>query len=471
MIGSNVPGEMKVQVSQPPCRVRPWVGVWLLFVLYSLSFTDRGVLNLLVGPIRDSLNIDDVGMSLLLGASFSIFYAIVSLPLARVADLSNRRNLIVAGVLLWSACTIATAFAESFWMLASLRAGLALGEATLCPATYSMIADWFSPRKRDLPTTVYTWAGGLGTSLGVILMGSAVGFIVEKNGLADTFLTRVFEPWQVMFLLVGIPTLLMGILFALVVREPQRVFHMNAADQHPTLREVMGYVRQHRKLWTGLLAGLGLGNIGYVALMIWAPQIVARNYGWEVSRAAVTLGILSSVTSVLGYVVLPYVSRLLRDRMQRPDIPLLFSIALSLISNLLMAAAAIAPSPIWFFACYGLGIPLLIASSILSVTSIPIIAPPRMRAVLTSVYLILASAVCQTIAPTAAALLGEHVFSAAGARGLGMGVAVLSLLTPLISVTLLLNCRRAYASAVAAGLQFTEERSSEGERREPAPVV
>ncbi len=120
---------------------KAWCSVAFLAVLYAFSFVDRMILALLAEQVSTSLHLSDKEMGLLMGAGFSVVYALAGIPLAGFIDRGNRRNFIFAGVLLWSIMTAASGFAQNFSTLIGLRCGVALGEAVLTPAAISMIAD------------------------------------------------------------------------------------------------------------------------------------------------------------------------------------------------------------------------------------------------------------------------------------------------------------------------------------------
>ena len=109
-----------------------------------LSYTDRQVLSLLVDPIRGELGISDTQISLLLGTAFAVIYGIAGIPLGYLADRSSRRNLIFAGVSVWSVGTIACGSVAHFAELFASRVVVGLGEAALSPAAISLISDYFS---------------------------------------------------------------------------------------------------------------------------------------------------------------------------------------------------------------------------------------------------------------------------------------------------------------------------------------
>jgi len=137
-----------------PTTVRAWCTVGILLVAYVLSFVDRQILNLLVGPIRADLGINDTQMSLLMGLSFAIFYTIAGIPLGRIADSKSRRGLIAWGVAFWSLMTAACGLAQQYWHFILCRIGVGAGEAALSPAAYLLIADSFSADRRATAISV-----------------------------------------------------------------------------------------------------------------------------------------------------------------------------------------------------------------------------------------------------------------------------------------------------------------------------
>ncbi len=124
-----------------------WYVVGVLTVAYVFSFIDRQILSLLVQPIRRDLEISDTQMSLLMGFSFAVFYSFFGLLLGRLADSRSRRTLIVIGFSLWSLLTAACGLAGNFVQMLLLRMGVGVGEASLSPAAYSLLADYFPPQR------------------------------------------------------------------------------------------------------------------------------------------------------------------------------------------------------------------------------------------------------------------------------------------------------------------------------------
>src|SRR5690606_24532868 len=131
-------------------RSRPAYAVYVVLVLmvaYMLSFMDRVLISLMIDPIRSELGLGDTQVGLLVGFGFVLLYSIMGVPFGSIADNGNRRNLMVGGVLGWSAATALSGFAGGFLSLLAARAMVGIGEATLSPAAYSTIADRFEKRK------------------------------------------------------------------------------------------------------------------------------------------------------------------------------------------------------------------------------------------------------------------------------------------------------------------------------------
>src|SRR4051812_45492774 len=151
-----------------PDPVYVWFVVIVLTLAYSCSFIDRQILTLLIEPIRRDLHISDTQVSLLGGLAFSIFYTTLGIPIARLADQTHRRNLMAAGLAFWSVMTATCGLARSFWGLFGARVGVGVGEAALSPAAFSLLADYFPPRKVALAVSVYSM--GLYFGAGLALM-------------------------------------------------------------------------------------------------------------------------------------------------------------------------------------------------------------------------------------------------------------------------------------------------------------
>ena len=152
-----------------PNQIYAWYVVSVLTVAYIFSFIDRQILNLLVEPIQQDLNLSDTQISLLQGMAFALFYTLMGIPIARLADVANRRTIIATGVFLWSLMTALCGLTKTFWQLFAARIGVGVGEAALSPPSYSLFSDYFPPGKVTRAIAVFTGGSFLGAGLAYII--------------------------------------------------------------------------------------------------------------------------------------------------------------------------------------------------------------------------------------------------------------------------------------------------------------
>ncbi|NBU24402.1 MAG: MFS transporter [Gammaproteobacteria bacterium] len=163
-----------------PPRFRPvyaWYVVAVLGLANCVSFIDRLILSLLVQPIKADLGISDTAFSLLAGAAFAIFYCVVGLLIARWADRYSRKWIVTTGIVLWCLMTSLAGTARSFAQLFLYRIGVGVGEATLSPSAYSLLAGYFPPQRLALAVGVFSAGVTAGTGLAYLLGGSAIGWV------------------------------------------------------------------------------------------------------------------------------------------------------------------------------------------------------------------------------------------------------------------------------------------------------
>ena len=297
----RVSDRMTSGVSSPPRSggASAWYCVGLLTLLYALSYTDRLALALLAQPVSRALHLNDGQLGFLLGAGFAIVYAIGGIPIADRIDRGNRIRIIVLGVTAWGAMTIASAFATGFVSLLVCRAGVALGEAVLTPAAVSLIADLFRPERRSLPTTIYGSMSGI-MATGAFVLGGAVlkvsGELKSATGLQE---------WQLTFVLLGLPAILIGLIMFATVRDPRALRSASQKADGPVAiptREVLAYLKRHWAFYVSFYAGLGaVGTITYGTLS-WFPTILVRQCNLSVADAGYwigAIGVSSGIVSVL----------------------------------------------------------------------------------------------------------------------------------------------------------------------------
>ena len=131
----------------------------IVTLIYGLNYLDRGLIVLLLQPIKDDLRLSDTQLGFLTGIAFALFYATLGLPIARWADRGNRVTITSAAIGLWGATVMSCVFVTNFVQLLLARVAAAVGEAGCMPPTYSLVGDYFpSPTQRARAMAVY-WLG------------------------------------------------------------------------------------------------------------------------------------------------------------------------------------------------------------------------------------------------------------------------------------------------------------------------
>lgn len=390
-----------------------WWIVAILGLLYILSFVDRVILALLVEPLKRDLQISDVELGLLFGPAFAFFYAFLGIPVARFADKGNRTKLVVAGVLLWGTATILSGFAGVYWQLVVLRIGLAIGEAALTPAAYSLIGDLFSSKRRALAASIYSGMGMAGSAGGYILGAIVIGAIGDTQVLMGAL---HFAPWQLVFIIVGAPTIVVGLLFLLTVREPART---NAHEAAPGLGEVFGYLRRNATLYTGLFLGAGLTQaIGY-AYSAWGAEVLRRKFEWTIQHAGMAYGWAALFAGFGGTIVAPIVTRALERAGDKAAVATTSIGALAL-GTALAVVAPLQNDPYLFLVVKAAASFCLVGASNNVLVALQALAPDRMRATLVALLLMSVTLLGLGIGPTATALASTHLNPDGGSLSLAL---------------------------------------------------
>lgn len=283
--------------------------VAVLFVAAIISIVDRGILSLVVDPVRNDLAMTDVQIGLLQGLAFGVFYATVGVPLGVVADRTSRRLLIVFGILIWSLATVGAGFVESFGGLFVSRLLVGLGEATLGPATVSLIADLFPPDRRGKPLSVYLMGNALGSGLAIWLTGTILTAAENKRFAGIPFLADA-APWRAAFICCGLLGFIVVVLL-LLTREPaRRGIKGDPAPARPA-RERIAYVRRNAAVLAPLYFGFALCFLGAYASGAWAPTMLMRGRGLTPAEIGLWLAPFSVVFSLAG----PFIGGIVVDRL------------------------------------------------------------------------------------------------------------------------------------------------------------
>ena len=294
---------MVVEQVRYPTRGAAWYAVAILTFCYTFSFVDRLILAFLVTPMKHDLHLSDTQIGLLQGIAFAALYSILSIPFGLAADRVNRRNLIAAGVLIWSVMTSCGSLARTFWTLAVTRLGVGIGEATLSPAAFSMIADCFPRERLSSALSIYSIGVQVGAGLALILGGVVVQIVSHMSPVALPWVGLV-APWRLTFLVVGAPGIILVIVLATVGEPARRLLPVGAGTRSGAgLANALGQLRIRWRSALGVSVLLGCQAMSNYAFGSWSPAFFERLHHWPKSLIGLTLGTLTIGCGCIGLVV------------------------------------------------------------------------------------------------------------------------------------------------------------------------
>jgi MFS family permease len=272
--------------------------LFILFLGITLSFADRQLINILVEPIKHEFNASDTEMGLLTGLAFVLFYATMSVPIARLADRGSRRDILAISMAVWSAMTALCGMSLNFVQLAFARFGVGVGEAGGGPASYSMLADYFSPRRRN-------------SAFGILAAAAPFGILLSMYGGA---VIATHYGWRATFLGLGIPGILLAVVIRLTIAEPLRGRWdaPKKAAAELSIRQVMLLLWRDPATRTVALAS-GVTAISGFAAGAWLPSFFIRVHGLSLIEAGLSLGLGGTIGGMLGGIV----GGLLADRLSK----------------------------------------------------------------------------------------------------------------------------------------------------------
>ena len=276
---------------------------YVLFILtgvYAFNFIDRQILVILQESIKQDLGLSDTQLGLMSGFTFAIFYVSFGIPIARLADKSNRKNIISIALIIWSGMTVLTGWAQNFIQLLLARIGLSIGEAGGTPPAHSIISDLYPPGERATALAIYS----TGISIGVLIGFMAGGWIDQYFG------------WRTAFLVVGVPGIIYALILFFTVKEPPRGLVENITDTgvKDSLMDVL-LLLWRSKSFKYLALGTGMaGYVGYTKAS-WFPPFLSRIHGMESGEIGTWLSLIFGVGGRLGF----FMGGLLADRFGKVD--------------------------------------------------------------------------------------------------------------------------------------------------------
>ena len=267
---------------------------------------DRTIINYILKDIKADFQLSDTAMGLLMGIGFALFYSILGIPIARLVDSRSRRVIMACGIAIWSLFSAGCGLAQNFWQLFIARMGVGVGEACNGPSTYSMMSDLFPRERLTRAASVLQIGFVLGTGLASVASGAVIALVsswpeVHIPGIG------VMRHWQMIFIIVGLPGLLIaGLLFT--IDEPKRRgliqgMHGNvAAKKAIPFRDVVKFLGENWKFYGPMYLGLAVNGL-ILGGQQWIPEFFRRTYNMEITRIAYIQGTVVIIFSLIGLFV------------------------------------------------------------------------------------------------------------------------------------------------------------------------
>jgi MFS family permease len=418
-----------------------WYVVAVLTLANISGWVDRQILTLLVVPIRRDLGLSLTEMSYLIGVPFAIFFTVMGLPIARLADSGNRRNIIAVGIAVWSVMTTVSGLAGTYARLLLARVGVGVGEAALQAPATSLIADYFPRERLGTAMGVYSMAVFIGSGFAYLVGGWVIGLVSAQTTWTWPLIGAI-RPWQSVFLVVGLPGLAIALLM-LTVREPAR---RETARTAMPVSALIAYVRANLRTFSCVSLGFAASATVNFGIAAWLATFLIEKHGWPASRAGIVMGLLTMTIGTIGVVSGGRIADTFARR-GHSDGTLRVGIIGAL--GMLVSATAypFAPSaPIavaWlvvvnFFAAFPWGAASAAAAEMV---------PPAMRAQGVAMYFFVVSLISVALGPIAVAAVTDYVFRDDAA--LPYALAIVNVVGMLTAITLFLIGLPAYRATLA----------------------
>lgn len=394
----------------------------LLTVTYFFSYMDRQILSILLEPIKADLGVSDTQLGLLTGLAFAVFYAVLGIPVARLADRHNRVNIVAISLALWSLMTGLCGLAQNFVQLLLARIGVGVGEAGSSPPSHSMIADLYPPEKRSGAMGIY--------SLGVVF-GAGFGTLIGG-------LLAAAYGWRIAIIAVAIPGVILAVVLKMFVVEPRRGLSDSVratgagAAQAPAANSTI--LDGFKALWANpaarhlVMAVTVTSLIGY-AITAWSPSFFMRSYGLGLREIALIIALLATVAGGTSGVVGGRVADFVGQR-HGPQAQAWLVAGLKLAAFPFAIAVYLTTDLAWALGLYAVAI--LLQNSYIGPTFalIQSQAPLRMRALWAAITLLVINLIGLGAGPTAIGMLSDYYRPIAGDHSLRYALLTMCAVTP-----------------------------------------
>jgi MFS family permease len=443
-----------------PSPTQAWYAVFVLSLGLMVTYLDRGILSLLVEPIKRDLHINDTQMSLLMGFAFICFYLIVALPIARLVDYKSRRTILGLGTAIWGLTTTLSGLAHSFGELFACRVGVGVGAACSSPTAFSMLADLF-PRERLARAFAFLFLGVYGGEGISLMVGGYLANLFTKLPPRSLPVVGTLHGWQLTLVVIGLPGLLVSALMA-TVREPARrgralaATNVKAATQQIPVKEVVAFMWRNAGIFLPIFASMGIAAATTFGVRSWGPAFYTRTFGWTVAKYGLVQGTLALTIMPFGALAGSLFAERLAKKYDDANMRTVFIGQLLALPGMILfplmptAGLAVALSTWGTFFVFCTTAPMNAA--------LQIVTPNQMRGQVTALFLFVYNVIGIGLGPTFVAMFTDFVFHSE--KLLGRAITVASLIMGSLTALIMWVGVKPYGRAIVQ-LKAQEASSSE----------
>lgn len=385
--------------------------VALLVLVYFFYMVDRQAIVISQELVKREFGISDTQMGLVTGTIYGIAYALAGLPLGWAADRFNRKKLLAGLVGIWSALTAACGLSSSYVHLAIARLGIGAAEAGGAPAALSILSGMFPPERRATVSSIFF----AGSGLGAIASFMAGGYIAAHYG------------WRAVFILYGVPAVVLALLILFTIREPAREPMESAGKQNRPLKDIVDTLRRPGLM--PLYIATAFSTLSVTGIWTWMVPFFMRTYGLDLATTGLIVALGTGLFSTVGMVTTSMLSDRLRRRSHRAP---LYVVIIGSLVHLLLGLLVLSSQDltVTVIGLCGMGAVMLVnvgpTNAIISE-----VAPPHARGIGFALFTFVSNVIGSGIGPLAVGLLSDHL----GGTGTALRHAMMIvLLSQLISV-------------------------------------
>ena len=386
-----------------------WYAVCMVALVTLSGQLDYGIMSLLVQPIKHDTGMSDTQIGMLLGLFYSAAYLCCGIPLARVSDRSRRTYVLAGGMTVWSIGTVLCGFAQGFLPFGLLRGMVGGAMSVKGPTTISIIPDLVPREKLARAFGIYNVALIGGQSLSLIVGGLLLGALLRHPPIHILGFT-LQHAWQMVFVLMGLPGLLMAAVVFLTVPEPAR--HGRARAGSAPIIDVARFlfVGPARKVFIPIIIGTAMSGIALAGTGAWRAAFYARTYHLGAHVYGPLSGTISLITAPIGVIIGAWVA----ERMHRrwSDSHLRLVVIIHLLTLPISILSPLMPTFQLALACQLVAGILMMVSAPSLLSAMQIITPNEMRAQVNAVYMVTISVIGQGLGPSVVALMTDNLFRA-----------------------------------------------------------